>query len=1182
MPIGDVIKTLVGGGLILLGALTGVPIVSSLGATLALGGIAGIVGSLGGGDATQQVNLAARQQGTLLSNHPTPGAPVPVVYGRAKVGSIIADYRIDTAAKEDILVPCVLSHGSRDGLGIAGIDEIYFDDRLAFDASTPPVVQAPFTSGTAAATELRGLDAENWGITTAGGKSLSGVTSDWSAATDKGGGLAGMLLLLSFDTDIYPTGLPVFTAKLSGNFVEDTRSKVSGVNITFANGGGSATITRASGSFVTDGWIAADRVDVSGSASNDGKYTIATVAATVLTLVVAQTLTAEGPVAGVTLKRWAHPTSGGGDNPALCIRDYLLSPVYGAAMAETDIDDTSFEAMANYYDETVTIPSGSQKRYRCNGWIDVSRSIAQVLGELLSCCRGNLVYEGGKFRLFTTRSVTPSAIALTQDNIVGDWQFTNAGAKQKYNVARATFIDPTRNHMPDLVQWPNPGATNTFLTDDNSFENRLSVDLPFTFDRFQAEQTVMTMVKESRQGIAAAVTCTEEALQFQIGDVAPVTHDTPGWTAKNFWIMGIGILSDKRVRLALVEYDAVAYSLDAETADAGEPNTDLPNPFTVAAPTGFALAATSAEALVPGDGEYITRIKLSWTAPVETFIDHYDVQAKHTVDANYDTREPVIGSAVESFITAADSISWDVRIRTVNTLGVVSSWVSASVTPDKPAGDRITGSEQFILNGDFEDGFAFWQGDGGFFSLETVESDVFTGTKSLKVVATGINEPANRRRSLLGLMPIPDGSFANALDRRQLLDLYRGSSLTPGGGPAVMFYVNDPRNDVTKGSPFAIRVDPDDVFRIRAAGKRNAGAGDVRIIVRRLDGSKAIIDTLDSIIFTETGYKQKDGLVTMTLDTRFVNIGIRVDNDTTAFLDAIEVYRQKTDVDVKNVGADKIGNDGSDTTLGEDISQTDGVGVGTILKRPVTGVAKHADAITFPVAFQNAPFLLFPQRRGILHEPRTAKWSNGLNTTIPQYDLLRPLNLSASGFTVDAQLWQKASQTAQTDNFVALNNLTALGQTVEADLNPSIAVADNYTVHFSVKLRIITPPDPFSFISTGSITVAIDSNDGAGWVERAVRTYSGGADSEDSVPFVEFTFSHEEVTISVSGLGLNDDLRLRIKAVTGKVFGFDVHGFDGTGDPSDGVTYSTTAGDSFANKTPDTEDEIDYLAVAHA
>lgn len=57
-------------------------------------------------------------------------------------------------------------------------------------------------------------------------------------------------------------------------------------NLTFADNGGSAdTITRASGSWVSDGVMVGDVVDVLGSVSNDGRYTVASVAALVLTLV---------------------------------------------------------------------------------------------------------------------------------------------------------------------------------------------------------------------------------------------------------------------------------------------------------------------------------------------------------------------------------------------------------------------------------------------------------------------------------------------------------------------------------------------------------------------------------------------------------------------------------------------------------------------------------------------------------------------------------------------------------------------------------------------------------------------------------------------------------------------------------------------------------------------------------
>ena len=53
-----------------------------------------------------------------------------------------------------------------------------------------------------------------------------------------------------------------------------------------------------SGSFVSDGYLAGQQLTVTGTTLNDGTYTLATVAATVLTLILSDTLVAEGPLSG--------------------------------------------------------------------------------------------------------------------------------------------------------------------------------------------------------------------------------------------------------------------------------------------------------------------------------------------------------------------------------------------------------------------------------------------------------------------------------------------------------------------------------------------------------------------------------------------------------------------------------------------------------------------------------------------------------------------------------------------------------------------------------------------------------------------------------------------------------------------------------------------------------------------
>lgn len=94
----------------------------------------------------------------------------------------------------------------------------------------------------------------------------------------------------SIDYTIYTPGMHLESK-------EETRSQVgTGVTISFAADGGSglSTITRGTGSFVTDGYEAGDVIVVANSTSNDGTYTVRSVVALTLTLNSVHTLTDEG------------------------------------------------------------------------------------------------------------------------------------------------------------------------------------------------------------------------------------------------------------------------------------------------------------------------------------------------------------------------------------------------------------------------------------------------------------------------------------------------------------------------------------------------------------------------------------------------------------------------------------------------------------------------------------------------------------------------------------------------------------------------------------------------------------------------------------------------------------------------------------------------------------------------
>lgn len=381
------------------------------------------------------------------------------------------------------------------------------------------------------------------------------------------------------------------------------------------------------------------------------------------------------------------------DNPALCIRDYLLSTVYGGGVDASEIDEDSFDDMADFCDVLVSVPDGAsgfenQKRFTCNGWVDTSRSVPENIPELLSSCRGMLIFQDGKYRLHIPRDMTGSieSFELTEDNIIGDWEFNLAGLAGVANIVRATHIDPAQNYQPVQVQWPEPGEANAYLTADNDFEALREIELPFTNNVYMAEQICQIALTESRQNIMVAVSANEAAKVLQAGDVVPLSHSTPGWSSKEFWVDAVFLLQDGNLRLALREYDASAYSLDTMSDAAALPNTNLPNPFTAAAPTNLTLLSDVTTAITSGTGGPIPRIKVTWTAPDDPFIDYVEVLARLNGESDWEVNIRVdrVDNQLAWILDVSAGDTWEVGVRATNTLKKQSSLVTDTVVIPDP------------------------------------------------------------------------------------------------------------------------------------------------------------------------------------------------------------------------------------------------------------------------------------------------------------------------------------------------------------------------------------------------------------------------------------------------------------------------------------------------------------------
>lgn len=547
------------------------------------------------------------QQGAVLDNRVGADQPIPLIYGTTQIAGVLCDLRVHDAStqRKRLVVVTAWCHGSRDGSGISGIDELWFDNTRAILGSA---LQTPYSTVVAGESPtIHHLEyAHHLGDTAQAVDSrLSTLFPVEWPSTARGKGVCYSRFELWFNQDVYAGGIPTMQAKIRGNKVYDTRTTT-----------------------------------------------------------------------------WIHS-----NNPSMCIRDYLLSTVYGLGLDAANLEEQSFIDMANHCDELVSIPGGgTQARYTLDGWVDTTRSVEENLALLCTSCRAQIVNEGDKWRIIIRRARSSTGFKVTAHNTVeGSWQYLLPGSNSAPNVGRAHYIDPSKGYAADTVQFPEPGGENAFLDDDNSYEQRIETDLPFTNNRLRAQQIVMTQVKESRQGIGVTVTLKEEALKVRVGDIVDVSYETPGWVDKPFDVAALLLQQDGDVQAVLAEYEPTTYDLDVQFPQPSVPDSNLPNPFLATNATSLVLTSLG-QALQTNDGRYIPRIRVTYAKANNPFVDYYEIQAKKTADASWDSFGRI--GALDTpifFVTPVTDESWDVRIRSVNTIGVRSVWLSAThvvSTPD--------------------------------------------------------------------------------------------------------------------------------------------------------------------------------------------------------------------------------------------------------------------------------------------------------------------------------------------------------------------------------------------------------------------------------------------------------------------------------------------------------------------
>ena len=390
-------------------------------------------------------------------------------------------------------------------------------------------------------------------------------------------------------------------------------------------------------------------------------------------------------------------------NAALCLRDYLTDATLGMGMTSAEVDDTAFGVAANICEEQVQIlplsPVAYENRYEANGVIVTSASPDENIGKLLSAMGGLIAYTGGRIVPYASGYRIPT-VTLDEKNFVGPINVvTRTSARDRVNSVKGVYVSETNNWQ--VTDFPTISSA-TYVTQDNSTVFFRDVVLPFTTSPSCAQRLAVLELRRAREEITFSARFRLEAMQVRAGDTVMITNAKLGWSSKVFEVMEWNFASDGTppqiyIDMTLRETASTVYSWTVadQVFVEDSPNTTLPDPFTLGAPTNLSLTADGTTQLVQADGTILPRIRVGWTPPAVEFIQSGGsvvIEYKPAASTTYLTWNTVEGAQTEDFISSDITIgtNYNVRIYGESFFGISTSYLAGSITVVKDSTAPVT------------------------------------------------------------------------------------------------------------------------------------------------------------------------------------------------------------------------------------------------------------------------------------------------------------------------------------------------------------------------------------------------------------------------------------------------------------------------------------------------------------
>jgi hypothetical protein len=247
-----------------------------------------------------------------------------------------------------------------------------------------------------------------------------------------------------------------------------------------------------------------------------------------------------------------------GDNPALCLVDYLINSDYGMGISASKIDWDAVVTAADGCDVSVAIPnSATEKRFTCNGVLFGTDSHRTNINKILSSMNGNLSYVNGKYVMRAGIYEAP-AISLNEDDLISGLSIkTSLERGDRFNTIKGVFIDPEQNYKS--TEFPEVQLADALSRDNNEVLDK-EIALNMTNSSYMAQRISNKLIQLSDQQKVVSFPANLSAMRVAVGDRVQVSIDELSWSNKVFQCLGWTFSEEGGINLTLREDSSTSYA----------------------------------------------------------------------------------------------------------------------------------------------------------------------------------------------------------------------------------------------------------------------------------------------------------------------------------------------------------------------------------------------------------------------------------------------------------------------------------------------------------------------------------------------------------------------------------------------------------------------------------------------